>query len=206
MDAIAESPHETDTGSQTPQQPLSVQQQHQQQLQQQQHAFFQQHPQEHQPRPPSVQLPHPLAGFINSNKPASAPPIGGSGPHQQPFFFGPSSARPVMQHEHPVRLQAPPHPIKRRNTGGSSSLPPNHPLAGLSSPSAIQQQQYQASKLQFYHTRTPVYVASPTFTLKDFELLDTLGTCITWMILWRWSLNDGMIRHGYIWTSIFDQV
>lgn len=189
MDAIAESPNETETGSQTPQQPLALphQQQQQQQQLQQQHAFFQQHPQEHQPRPPSVQLPHPLAGFINNNKPASAPPIGGSGPHQQPFFFGPSSARPVMQHEHPVRLQAPPHPIKRRNTGGSSSLPPNHPLAALSSPSAIQQQQYQASKLQFYHTRTPVYVANPTFTLKDFELLDTLGKCTAWMGIWIYA-------------------
>ncbi|KAI8376233.1 camp-dependent protein kinase 9 [Radiomyces spectabilis] len=60
------------------------------------------------------------------------------------------------------------------------SLPPNHPLAGLmhSSPpsAAALYQQQQMNRLHYYHTRPPVYVSKPSFGLKDFELLDTLGT------------------------------
>lgn len=36
-------------------------------------------------------------------------------------------------------------------------------------------QQQQAKRLQYYHTRPPVYVVNPSFTLDDFQLLDTLG-------------------------------
>ncbi|KAL0080624.1 camp-dependent protein kinase 9 [Phycomyces blakesleeanus] len=36
--------------------------------------------------------------------------------------------------------------------------------------------QHQINRLQHFHTQSPVYVAKPSFELKDFELLDTLGT------------------------------
>ncbi|KAI8063799.1 camp-dependent protein kinase 9 [Gongronella butleri] len=59
-------------------------------------------------------------------------------------------------------------------------LPPNHPLANMSIPlspnSAQAMLHQQQSRLQYYHNRPPVYVKKPTFGLKEFELLDTLGT------------------------------
>ncbi|KAI7851692.1 camp-dependent protein kinase 9 [Circinella umbellata] len=74
-----------------------------------------------------------------------------------------------------LRLPSAPHPLKRHEQStNSSGFPPNHPLAGLASAQSIQQA--QASRLQYYHSRTPVYVPKPSFGLKDFELLDTLGT------------------------------
>ncbi|KAI7885358.1 camp-dependent protein kinase 9 [Lichtheimia hyalospora FSU 10163] len=39
-----------------------------------------------------------------------------------------------------------------------------------------QQQQQQLQRLQYFHSRPPVYVANPSFGLQDFELMDTLGT------------------------------
>ncbi|KAI8147959.1 camp-dependent protein kinase 9 [Fennellomyces sp. T-0311] len=69
----------------------------------------------------------------------------------------------------PLRLASAPHPLKRHDP---SAFPPNHPLANLASA----QQHAQASRLQYYHSRPPVYVPKPSFGLKDFELLDTLGT------------------------------
>ncbi|KAI8146706.1 camp-dependent protein kinase 9 [Fennellomyces sp. T-0311] len=57
------------------------------------------------------------------------------------------------------------------------ALPANHPLntpPAPAQPSLYQQQ--QAKRLQYYHTRPPVYVVNPSFGLQDFELLDTLGT------------------------------
>ncbi|KAI7855462.1 camp-dependent protein kinase 9 [Circinella umbellata] len=66
------------------------------------------------------------------------------------------------------------------STNNKRALPANHPLntpppsAVSAQPSLYQQQ--QAKRLQYYHTRSPVYVVNPSFGLKDFELLDTLGT------------------------------
>ncbi|KAI7879790.1 kinase-like protein [Lichtheimia hyalospora FSU 10163] len=53
-------------------------------------------------------------------------------------------------------------------------LPPNHPLSATTAQSVFQQQ--QTKRLQYFHTRPPVYVVNPSFTLQDFELMDTLGT------------------------------
>ncbi|CDS02854.1 hypothetical protein LRAMOSA00257 [Lichtheimia ramosa] len=54
------------------------------------------------------------------------------------------------------------------------TLPPNHPLSATTAQSVFQQQ--QAKRLQYFHSRPPVYVVNPSFTLQDFELMDTLGT------------------------------
>lgn len=53
------------------------------------------------------------------------------------------------------------------------TLPPNHPLSATTAQSVFQQQ--QAKRLQYFHSRPPVYVVNPSFTLQDFELMDTLG-------------------------------
>lgn len=53
------------------------------------------------------------------------------------------------------------------------NLPPNHPLSATTAQSVFQQQ--QAKRLQYFHNRPPVYVVNPSFTLQDFELMDTLG-------------------------------
>ncbi|KAI8093305.1 camp-dependent protein kinase 9 [Halteromyces radiatus] len=58
-------------------------------------------------------------------------------------------------------------------------FPPNHPLANMPvplSPSTHTLYQQQQSRLQYYHSRAPVYVQKPSFGLTDFDLLDTLGT------------------------------
>ncbi|KAI8391206.1 camp-dependent protein kinase 9 [Radiomyces spectabilis] len=68
-----------------------------------------------------------------------------------------------------VRLQS---STAKRQT--DLSFPPNHPLAGLGNIAAYHQQ--QASRLQHFHTRPPVYVRNPSFGLAEFELQDTLGT------------------------------
>ncbi|CDS05144.1 Putative cAMP-dependent protein kinase 9 [Lichtheimia ramosa] len=39
-----------------------------------------------------------------------------------------------------------------------------------------QQQQQQIQRLEYFHSRPPVYVSNPSFGLQDFELMDTLGT------------------------------
>ncbi|SAL98351.1 hypothetical protein [Absidia glauca] len=73
----------------------------------------------------------------------------------------------------PSRLS---HPMKQPPLQG---FPPNHPLANMAvplSPSAHTLYQQQQSRLQYYHSRAPVYVQKPSFGLNDFELLDTLGT------------------------------
>lgn len=38
-----------------------------------------------------------------------------------------------------------------------------------------QQQQQQIQRLEYFHSRPPVYVSNPSFGLQDFELMDTLG-------------------------------
>ncbi|KAI8641702.1 camp-dependent protein kinase 9 [Parasitella parasitica] len=78
-------------------------------------------------------------------------------------------------HKPAVYLNSPRPHLKRPLE--ANTFPPNHPLAGLplnQSPTPYQQQ--QAARLNYYHTRSPVYVEKPSFGLKDFELQDTLGT------------------------------
>ncbi|KAL1926709.1 hypothetical protein VTP01DRAFT_5604 [Rhizomucor pusillus] len=126
-----------------------------------------------QSKPPSLSflnenMQQAYEGYNSSSKPASAPPLG-----PPPYFYQQSLSQ-EQQRPQTIQLQSAPHPLKK--PGEQPSLPPNHPLAGLPSVHALQQQQYQASRLHFYHTRPPVYVPRPSFGLKDFELLDTLGT------------------------------
>lgn len=96
-------------------------------------------------------------------------------------FLNQSNFRPTTFNNNapssPDRALRSPSLKQRPPESPSSAFPPNHPLAGLPYPNnnALQLQQYQASRLQYYHTRPPVYVAKPSFGLKDFELLDTLG-------------------------------
>ncbi|KAI7905396.1 camp-dependent protein kinase 9 [Cokeromyces recurvatus] len=67
------------------------------------------------------------------------------------------------------------HPhVLNKSSFTDNGFPPNHPLAGLPFPSPYQQQ--QQIRLTYFHTRSPVYVETPSFGLKDFELKDTLGT------------------------------
>lgn len=126
-----------------------------------------------QSKPPSLSflnenMQQAYEGYNSSSKPASAPPLG-----PPPYFYQQSLSQ-EQQRPQTIQLQSAPHPLKK--PGEQPSLPPNHPLAGLPSVHALQQQQYQASRLHFYHTRPPVYVPRPSFGLKDFELLDTLGS------------------------------
>ena len=73
----------------------------------------------------------------------------------------------------PVFLSNPRPQLKRPLE--TTPFPPNHPLAGLPLPSPTPYQLQQAARLQYYHTRPPVYVGCPSFGLNDFELQDTLG-------------------------------
>ncbi|KAI9263207.1 kinase-like domain-containing protein [Phascolomyces articulosus] len=168
MERISETIYESDSAHPS-EQPQQVQQQQQPQ------------------RPPPPPLPFlsenvPLDHF---NKPSST----------SPFYFNNNNRPPHQQqqsietHHHPhqqqqqqppppplsLRLPSAPHPLKRHDQPTTiSGFPPNHPLAGLASAQSIQQA--QANRLHYYHTRSPVYVPKPSFGLKDFELLDTLGT------------------------------
>ncbi|KAI8979569.1 camp-dependent protein kinase 9 [Mycotypha africana] len=64
------------------------------------------------------------------------------------------------------------------HTTPTSPFPSNHPLANLPLPIMMPTpyQQQQQAKLHYYHHKPPVYVERPSFTVKDFELQDTLGT------------------------------
>ena len=161
MDRIPETIFESDNAHPTEQS---------QQPQQQQF-----HPQQHQQhiRPP----PHPLP-FLSENMPLELNNNLKSS-SASPFYY---NNRPQQQQQMEPQQHQPPHlslrlpsvPLKRHEQPtGNSGFPPNHPLAGLASAQSIQQA--QASRLQYYHSRAPVYVPKPSFGLKDFELLDTLG-------------------------------
>lgn len=81
----------------------------------------------------------------------------------------------------PVYLSNPRPHLKRSLE--QTPFPPNHPLAGLPLPSPTPYQQQQAARLQYYHTRSPAYVEHPSFGLNDFELQDTLGKRILYVII-----------------------
>lgn len=80
----------------------------------------------------------------------------------------------------PVYLSNPRPQLKRplESATATTPFPPNHPLANFPLPTPTPYQQQQAARLQYFHTREPVYVNNPTFGLKDFELQDTLGMCL----------------------------
>lgn len=102
------------------------------------------------------------------------------------------------------------------------SLPPNHPLStpsntsvqnstvAPSAPTANAQslyQQQQAKRLQYYHSRPPVYVVNPSFGLQDFELLDTLGKQICFIPLLSWESHCSIwFRHRDFWARLLDEI
>lgn len=78
---------------------------------------------------------------------------------------------PQLQHQQPPPQSSSLHLSSSSSVAAAATCLTDHPTTTAQS---LYQQQ-QAKRLQYYHTRPPVYVVNPSFTLDDFQLLDTLG-------------------------------